>query len=382
MNRNDFVLSFAVFMQFMAVTFQLIMPIIGVGDDNRAAILRILITALTYGPAAYLLFLRKWYAVIIPFGIYFFILSLHFFIFPSSHTFIESSNSITLVPIAILTAIFICNIKNFEYFKRMLLYCSRLYVLLAAIYIWAFFFFPKDEDASSYSMAFGYATLLPSMFLFAQKNIWDILMSIVLLIMVLFAGSRGPLVAIGIFYFVHYFFLPTKQKIWLSAFVSLIVVICAVYLIEYVDLGASRTIVSIMAGDASDHSTRDGLYANASRLIADSPLFGWGIGADRELIGGYCHNIFYEISIHYGLLFSMSFFLMFFVFCLRNFFCIRKLNNNGGREFFIMILIYGFVPMLVSGSYLLDFKFAILVGYLFRLVGDIVPSRRVTAYSI
>ena len=47
-----------------------------------------------------------------------------------------------------------------------------------------------------------------------------------------------------------------------------------------------------------------------------------------------------------------------------------------------MILIYGFVPMLVSGSYLLDFKFAILVGYLFRLVGDIVPSRRVTAYSI
>ena len=307
--KNDTLLSLAVLIQLMAVTFQLMLPIIGYGTEESAAKLRVLITVLTYAPAAYVLFLRKWYAVIYPFGFYFFILALHFVLFPASHTFIESSSSITLTPISILTAVFICNIKDIEIFKKWLLLCSRLYVILAAIYIWAFFYFPKDNNASSYSMAFGYASLLPCMFLFAQKKTWDILLSVILLIFILFVGSRGPLAVIGVFFVVHFFFLPARQKLWLAIIIAFIVIICGVYLIEYVDLEASRNIRTFMSGEASDHSTREDLYESAELLISDSPFFGWGIGADRELLGAYCHSIFYEITLHYGLIFKRKQFI-------------------------------------------------------------------------
>ena len=230
-------------------------------------------------------------------------------------------------------------------------------------------------------MAFGYASLLPCMYLFLQKNIYDILMSVILLVMILFAGSRGPLVAIGAFYIVHFFFLPTRQKIWLTIFLTLLVIVSVIYLIEYVDLSASRTIMTFMSGDASEHSTRDGLYLGASKLIAERPFFGWGIGADRNLLGAYCHSIFYEITLHYGLLFSMCFFLLFVIICIRNLF-LKRLENNGGAEFYLMMIIYGFVPMIVSSSYLLDFKFAILIGYLSRFLFPLRNRRRLTVCKV
>lgn len=374
--KNDTVLSLAVIIQYMVVTFQLILPIIGYCTEESAANLRVLITVLTYAPAVYVLFLQKWAAVLFPFGIYFFILALHYVLFPASHTFIESSSSLTLTPISILTAVSICNIKDIGNFKHWLLYCSRIYVLLAAIYIWAFFYFPKDSDVYSYNMAFGYASLLPFMFLFAQNNIWDIILSVILLAFILFVGSRGPLAVIGAFLLIHFFFLPARQKLWFSVIIAIIVFICGAYLIEYVDFEVSRNIRMFQNGDVSDLSSREGLYTDAEQLISDSPIWGWGIGSDRELLGTYCHNIFYEMSLHYGLVFSMIFFLIMAVFSVRNLFK-KEIGANGGREFYIMIFFYGFIPMIFSSSYLVDFKIAILFGYLCRFLLPTIPKRRV-----
>jgi hypothetical protein len=369
--KGDKYLSFVILFQMIVVTIQSLLPLTGLFSVDQASIIRIIVTLATCLPGIVIVFMRKPRPLIIVFFLYFLILLFNYFLFPASHTFIESTYAFTLTPISILTALFMVCIWDFEAFTQMLLYISRASVIIALLYVVAYNISPFRDLDDTYSMSFGYSMLLPTMFLFTQESIKDKLFSFTLFILILLCASRGPLVVIAVFYMIN-IFLYTSARAKISIFIVLMIVgLTAVYILpNYVDFESSRTLSLFESGELISHDSgrEEGLYSILSPIIMERPLCGWGIGADRFFLdGAYSHNVFYELSVHYGIIGGGVILLIFFVWCSRLFFSTQIQSQASEKQMFTMMFLYGFVPLLVSGSYLIESFFALMMGYFFRL---------------
>lgn len=370
--KSDYYLSLTVLLQMIAVTIQQLLPLYGIMNEEAASSYRIIFTFASYVPAIVMVAKRNIYSLLIPIAGYSIVLLLHYIFYEKSHVFIESRVAITLTPMAILTAVFIYNIKNFSNFQRVLLGVSRVVPLLGLLFVWGRQNLPV-ELASSYSMSFGYSMLLPAGYLFASIKWWDKVLSLVMFLLILIAGSRGPAVVLLLYYIVFLIMLaPHKRKIK-TIFVLLLAGSVAIPLmVKYFDFSNSRTLSLVQSESALTHmSERDFIYEKAKEAIGQNPVFGQGIGADRAIWEGHCHNIFLELSLHYGIFVSVTLSLLFALSVLKYFFRPNQLINSGGRAFYVLMILYGFLPMLVSGSYLIDFAFAFMIGYLFRVPGSL-----------
>lgn len=365
--KRDYFLSFVVLFQMVVVTLQLIIPLYGFASEESAATYRILVTFITYIPAVGIIVKRNITSLIIPFAFYFVLILFHYVIYPESSTFIESRQAITLTPIAILTAVIVYNIRNYSVFIRVLLWVSRISPLLALMYVWGRQNLPI-ELSDTYSMSFGYSMLLPTGFLFVQKYWADRALSVLMFIMILLAGSRGPIIVLLLFVMADVLFLSNaKRKIKTTVSIVVIALFCIPLTYNYFDFESSRTLTLFSSNEAISHdSDRDILYEKAQKAIMDSPLFGHGIGSDRKIVGSYCHNIFFEVTLHYGFFISGLLFLLLTYTVIYLYLHPNILEPYGGRRLFVMIFLYGFIPKLVSGSYLIDFSFAFMLGYLFK----------------
>ena len=361
----------------VVVTLQLIIPLYGLASEESAATYRVIVTVITYLPAVAIVIKRNAMSLIVPFAIYLFILIFHYVLYLESNKFIESRQAITLTPIAMLTAIFVCNIRDFGCFQRVLIILSRLVPVLGIIFVWGRQNLPH-ELTSSYSMSFGYSILLPSGYLFACGKWYDKGLSVILFLLILISGSRGPAIVLSLYYIIYLTLLSSNKKKFKTVLSLIIVGVVSVpMMLKYFDFSNSRTLNMISDDSALTHmSERDYIYRMAENAISDSPVLGHGIGADRSLWGGYCHNIFLELSLHYGIIISGILTMLFVYIILKYYFRPKCLLNSGNREFYVLMLLYGFVPMLVSGSYLLDFGFSFLIGYLFRIGVEIKESNR------
>lgn len=369
--KGDYCLSFVVILQLVVTVLQLILPIYGFATVERAASLRMLVTVVTYVAAIYYVFKRRPSALILSFLFYAVFLLYNYLLYPDSHEFIESNRSYTLTPISILTVLIITSIRDFDCFQKVLLYVSRVCPVIALVYIYGRGIgagLLQDQDYA-YSMSMGYSFLLPCLFLFSQQKIIDELLSIVLFLVIVLDGSRGPVVIIAIFYLYQALF-ATKintKKGWVVLVVAFLGVFAFSYLMRSGFFEESRTISLIASEELISYdSGRGEITPIVKRKIAENPILGYGVGADRGIIGGYVHNIFLEIFLHYGIVVGIILFTIFFYWCFKLYFNKNFLQYNGGRLFFIMMFLFGFVPMLVSGSYLIDISFAVMIGYLLR----------------
>lgn len=366
--KSDYYISLVLLFQMIAVVFQLLLPIFGIVDEERAATLRVLVTALTYAPAIWIVAKRNMSSIIIPFVVYVIFLLFSYVLFPESHEFIESNNVKTLTPIAILSVIFFYNINDFEAFKKALLLISRISPVVGLLFVWGTRNSPFLSEEFTYSMSFGYSFLLPTVYLVSQKNNIDRLLGLLLFLMVLVDGSRGPAVVIVLYYAYYIMFVSESKSRWKSIAILVVVAGLAVtYLAGTQYVENSRTISLMTSGETVSHdSGRDAIQDKVKVKIEERPLFGWGVGADRHFMGTYSHNIFLEVTLHYGYIGSFILFSLLFVSCARIFFSQKWAETQGGRGFFAMMFLFGFVPMLVSGSYLITFNFSLLIGYLIR----------------
>lgn len=364
--KNDYILSFVLLFQMVVVTLQLIMPLYALATEETAATYRVLVTVFTYLPAIWIVVKRSMPSLFIPFAVYIIVILFHYVLFPDSSKFIESRQAVTLTPIAILTAVIIYNIRNFSVFTNVLLWVSRISPLFALLYVWGRQNLPV-ELTSSYSMAFGYSMLLPSAFLFTQKSLIDRLLSASLFLMILLAGSRGPVFVLALFILADLLFLSSAKK-KMKTIVSLLIIgmVSLPLAYKYFDFESSRTISLFSNNEVISHtSDRDVIYERAMASILESPIWGHGIGSDRLIVGTYCHNIFLEVTLHYGIFVSTILFGLLFYVVLYLYFHPKILEPYGGRRLFVIVFLYGFIPKCVSGSYLIDFSFAMMLGYLF-----------------
>lgn len=369
--KSDLYLSFVVFFQMIVVTLQLLLPLLGLASVDQAAMYRVLITLLTYLPGIIIVMRRNFTMLLMAFVIYFVVLLFNYEFFPASHRFIESSAAYSLTPIGILTALFIASVKDLTQFKKMLLYVSRASLVMALAYVVAYNISPFRDLNETYNMSFGYSMLLPAMFLFSQNHLWDKIASLVFLVLIFLGGSRGPVVVVAAFYAVHMFiFGSVKEWKKLAPGIIISTVALIVILPRFVDLESSRTFRLLSEGELISHDSgrEESVYSVIKPHIMEQPITGWGIGADRSFLdGAYSHNVFIEIFIHYGIFLGSFMFIAFFLWVLKLSRSRRVRDMDSGREFVVMMFLYGFVPLLVSGSYLIDFRAWVMMGYFFRI---------------
>lgn len=367
--KYDLYLSFSVLLQILVGAFQLLLPLYGLTTVETAASLRIYLTMVCFMPSLFIIFLRKpqllWWTLIS----YFSFLLYSYAFFPESHKFIESRQAITLTPMSILIALSIITIKDFTNFIKVLYYISRLCPFIALMYVYGTRNTALMDKEFIYDMSFGYSFLLPCLFLFYRTSAFDKILSLLLFICILSGASRAPAI-IAVFFYIYVFFTATKVKKKLKLFLLFLLASLMVssYLMNSKYLQSSRTLMLYKSNEVLTHSSgRDVLYSQAVKKIQERPLLGWGIGSDRQIIGSYVHNIFWEVFLHYGIIGGFFLFGIMFYFSFKAVIEKKKLEKQGGRNFCIMLVLTGFVPLLVSSSYLINFLFAILIGYFLRV---------------
>ena len=122
----------------------------------------------------------------------------------------------------------------------------------------------------------------------------------------------------------------------------------------------SRTLNMFATGDFSSSSGRDEIYNKMINVMWDHP-FGIGIFGDRVYLNGlYCHNIFLEIALNFGLIV----FLGILVYSIVKFVKVYKASNKVYRNILVLFLVVGFIPLLISGSYLTDYNLGLFIGIL------------------
>lgn len=366
MKRIDYYLSIVVLLQMVMSTVQLLLPLLGMATEEIASKYRIYITLLTYLPGFFYVLRRSRTYLFLSFFIFFSVLIINSVLFPETNYYINSSQAYALTPIAILTILFISSIKQVDCLFKSLLWISRLSVLLALVYIVAFNVSPLRDVTMTYSMSFGYTMLLPAMFLIMQRNPVDMMFSLLLFIIILLGGSRGP-VAVLLLYYIYELFCSSR-KIRLRYLLPCILIIGLLF-IKFVPsdiLETSRTfaVLSSDKGITYDSGRSEELYSFFIPKIFQKPIFGWGIGADRFFLdGGYVHNVFIELAFHYGVIVT---FIVIILFLMKLYKLYNRCQNSEylSKDFVVLLFMYGFIPLLVSGSYLTNLNFSIMLGTL------------------
>lgn len=284
------------------------------------------------------------------------------------------------------------SISNYEqFFSKLKKTCYAL-CLLSVLGI--FVFKTNGSIIYSYSQDTGYQVLIPFSVFFADflihKKRLSLLWSIVAVVIMLIGGARGPLLSFALCFLIELLFLQkiTTKKIVIGC--SL--VICA-FLLYYIlfnllineisnlfeAIGLSTRILdgiktgTIYADDSrkqlSDYSIN---YANThwfvgSGILNDRTLLYNELTVDtnKTLFGQYSHNIFLELLVQYGMLLGLflSFITIYILFRVMMF----KEKEDTKIILFVFLSI-GFLPLLVSYSYLTYQYFYLFIGAMLSTV--------------
>jgi hypothetical protein len=239
--------------------------------------------------------------------------------------------------------------------------------------------FTGRASVGAYSMSLSYYMLLPAVFFFDDFldgfQIKSIAVSLASILIILSLGARGPLMCIGVFLILKLFNIRNKLTF---RNILIYVVIVAIILVGlfifdtlldnlnnlFLQFGIRSRTISLLLKDNLHLSGRDSLYKEMMQSIGDNPIFGTGLAGDRRVIGTYSHNIVIEVLSGFGIIIGGILILLLAIICYKSLFSKNVLTMN-------LICIWfsiGTVSLMVSGSYLTDFKFWIFLGLAAKLL--------------
>lgn len=358
--KIDTIIAFAIFIQSLLVVIQQTMIMVLHYESETTTVYRIAITAIAMVIAIIFSVKRKPKLFFITYLIAIVIILLHFEFFPDNQEYISYNITRFLLPVVIPSALCTICIKDITVINKVLKVISWSIVLIMAFYIYSYM---KGlvVGNSEYNMSLSYGLLLPGLFLYSNKKIYSIIASIFLFLCILILGARGPMIAFLIF--IAYDIVQSNKKmIFPVAILAIIVIGGMSTIMEFFGrLGfQSRTLNMFATGDFSSSSGRDEIYNKMINVMWDHP-FGIGIFGDRVYLNGlYCHNIFLEIALNFGLIV----FLGILVYSIVKFVKVYKASNKVYRNILVLFLVVGFIPLLISGSYLTDYNLGLFIGIL------------------
>lgn len=114
--------------------------------------------------------------------------------------------------------------------------------------------------------------------------------------------------------------------------------------------------------DLSQTSGRDSIYIEAVEKILLSPIIGHGIMSSYYIFGNYPHNIFLEILIDGGIIYLLLWICVYAAF----FYKLAKLiKSNANNKILWIVLLYPFIMLLFSGTFMSDVLFWFSISYTF-----------------
>ncbi|WP_338449975.1 O-antigen ligase family protein [Niallia oryzisoli] len=311
-----------------------------------------------------------------------FVFLLHFLFFPENRIFIGEI-SVSFFLMCVPAFLYSLCLNDWNVLKEMMKKTSWIvfvFGVIAGIQIVL-----GGAAAGTYSMSLSYYILLPAI-LFTDKffdkfSLKALLCAFLSVMVILALGSRGAILCIAVFMVfnlikTHANFHYKRILLYLAILVSIILVLVNLerillslndFLLKF---GINSRSLRLFINEEVHLSGREKIYQDVMGKISEHPLIGIGLGGDRAGGLGYSHNLFLEIGANFGVIIGgmISMVLIFFIF--RTIF----LKNKEKSHMVIIWLCLGFVHLMVSGSYLIEMKFWILLGLLMN-VHFLVPSK-------
>lgn len=190
-------------------------------------------------------------------------------------------------------------------------------------------------------------------------------------------GTRGPLVCIVLFIVIYVLLIKKTKRSWLYRTIVLAIgVVAYSFLNEFLlfmagvtsSLGMSDRIFTLALdgtftqGEASSDERRmiiDTIMKELSQNDSSS-LLGHGFTGFWDKLGGYPHNVLYDILLTFGLVFGGIFIIYLLSLFLRSYINNRDVEVRG---LFLVLLICGFIKLLMSNTFLSEPFFFMLIGY-------------------
>ncbi|MBP5404013.1 MAG: hypothetical protein J6Y17_02860 [Elusimicrobiaceae bacterium] len=211
-----------------------------------------------------------------------------------------------------------------------------------------------------YSMSGGYSLLLWFLVLadhfLETHSITDVIGCCIAFLLILFAGSRGPMICIACFIAIKLLF---SRQLSLSKRIMFFIILLSCALIMYLfyvqiltflldiatKFGFSGRSISLFLSDLGHDSGRLEGFKEYSYLIHIRPLLGYGV-ASWFGSGGYPHNIFIEFLYSFGVILGPILFLTWIGLLIRG---LLQRNIANSRLFHILLSISAM--FLVSGTF-------------------------------
>lgn len=237
--------------------------------------------------------------------------------------------------------------------------------------------FTGNASIGAYSMSLSYYMLLPAIMymnnFIDNKTIKNLVFLGTSLVIITALGSRGAIMCFGAFTILK--LVKGMKKITLTKALIYILLLGLLILgivlfndiIEFLyntllKYGINSRTLKLFLGDSIHLSGRDRIYEDVLKATLNKPLLGLGLAGDRHILGGnrgsYAHNIFLEILSHFGIIVG-SFFIILLIYK------IIKITFKKDMKIYNMAIIWislALIPLMVSSSYLIDFKFWIMIG--------------------
>lgn len=243
--------------------------------------------------------------------------------------------------------------------------------------------FANKISIGAYSMPLSYYMLLPTIVYmdeFLKKfNFRSIFISLISLFIILTLGSRGPIMCAGIFVILNLISVNKKlnYKIILLYLIVLFVMIITILFFNTIledlnnyllKLGIHSRSIHLFLQDDIYLSGRENLYKDIISEIKSNPILGIGLAGDRRVIGkGYVHNILIEIVSNFGIVIGSILILFLLIVSYKTLFSKHKEQSS----FVVIWFCIGVVHLMVSSSYLIDFRFWIYLGLIMRYMNDL-----------
>lgn len=374
--KEDYKISLALMVPFIILTFQyLILIYFGLLETtatSRIQLISKVIVGLAFLYALPIVIKRSKLKLV---GSYFtgiFVFLLHCLLFPENWVYIKD----LIFPFFFMCLpafIYSMSIRNWNTLKNSMNKASLVVFMLGTVL--GILVFSGKVSIGPYSMSLSYYMLFPTLIylneLIDNPSLKMLIFSLIaLLLIILSLGSRGPILCVMVFILlkiIRPFTKLTYTKLLLFITGLTATLVSFIYLDDIlqflnnllISFGIrSRTIALFLKGDIY-LSGRENIYPKIVQAIQDNPLAGIGIAGDRLITGGlYAHNLFLEILAGFGIIVGSALLIILF------YLVIKSLLTKDKKKYNLIViwLSLGFVPLIVSGSYLNYMNFWILNG--------------------
>ena len=365
-NRGDIIISIAVMIQPLLIMVQHAMIMLFNMNADTTTIYRVVLTAIPMVPAIIIGFRRK---SMLFFFSYFVALSLMGFtmaFFPDNTPFVISQGTRFLLPVVLPSLLCLLCVKNVIIVEKVIYIVSWIIAVLVLVFLISLITgFAAFVD---YNMSFSYACLFPMVVLFSRRHIFSVTASLMIFVMVLMVGARGP----ALYFIIFVFFDLLQHRSRLTPLLIIAIVAFAFFLPEITNWMSSiginsRTINMYQDDTLASDSGRSSIRSFFINLLIKSPFIGIGLFGDR-IYGDYvyCHNLFLEILLNFGLPLGGIIIISIFLYVVRTY----RHSSVQNRNKIIAYICALVLPFMTSGSYLIGGEFATFIGLTYLISNE------------